>query len=112
MHLNSLFFATMAFLVSTVVADNQYALNDGANCLNVCWEEPGRCPPSMESTHLTGVCAGHKDLFWQNKRLILSCDLGLLDLLQHLLNRRYRIVNNFRHEHGYRPTRQLFILCD
>ncbi|OJJ07301.1 hypothetical protein ASPVEDRAFT_88554 [Aspergillus versicolor CBS 583.65] len=46
----------MAVLVSTVVADTQYALNADANCLNICWDEPSTCPPGMELTHLTEDC--------------------------------------------------------
>lgn len=75
MHLNSILFATMALVVSTVLADeNQYSLKNSADCLNICLDDPSgfQCPPNSPSTQLPNVCTDHKDLFWHNKQLIIK----------------------------------------
>lgn len=66
MHLNSIFFATMALVVSTALAiENQNALNNSADCLNICLDGPDslQCPPNAPITELPNVCPDHKDLF-------------------------------------------------
>ncbi|BCS23569.1 uncharacterized protein APUU_40013A [Aspergillus puulaauensis] len=59
MHLNSILFATMAMVLSTVLADaSQYSLKNNADCLNICLDDPNGlpCPPNTRSTQLPNGC--------------------------------------------------------
>lgn len=71
MQFYSIFFATVALMVSTASAAEEHWQKAAVDCLNICHEESNgyTCPPETEKSQLSNVCSTNDDLFYCYKRL-------------------------------------------